>query len=294
MNDNAYTKELLKNTLDALPDGILIVSAERQIIYTNNQFRDMWNIPLDSEITNEPDAVMRYALSQVVSPEAFLSNIEALHSSSSAYEDEIDLKDMRVFRRRSVSFVDERAGQSRIWIFTDITQLKESERDKLTGLLNRNSFEQNFQGSEIIASQNMLTAVAIIDIDNFKQFNDEFGHAAGDDALRAIGASINAYLHRNSDKAYRIGGDEILISYVGRDVNSIRSHGEAILKAISALKLSSNDGANLQIRCSSGIAICQSRVKAEDAYKFADTLLYKSKASGKNSLTAELFRDVPN
>ena len=106
MDFRHLTIDLLKNVLDALPDGILIVSGVRKVVYTNIRFRELWSIPLDTELDDEGRAIMQYALSQLVDSEGFLRIIESLHQTAHSFEDEIRLSDGRVFRRRSVAFQD--------------------------------------------------------------------------------------------------------------------------------------------------------------------------------------------
>jgi diguanylate cyclase (GGDEF)-like protein len=91
----------------------------------------------------------------------------------------------------------------------DVTQ--QAETDGLTGLFNRRWFEdmlaREFQRSERHGREFSL---ALVDVDNFKQYNDRYGHQAGDDALAALGAAIRRAI-RGTDLAARYGGDEMVI-----------------------------------------------------------------------------------
>jgi diguanylate cyclase (GGDEF)-like protein len=280
------TIDLLKNVLDALPDGILIVSASRQMAYTNIRFRELWNIPLDIELDDEGKAIMQFALSQLVDPEGFLRIVESLHQTAQPFEDEIRLRDGRVFRRRCVAFEDENLGRSRIWIFTDITAITYSHIDTLTGLLNRNKFERHFSSLSAAASPQSVVGIALFDLDHFKLFNDTYGHAAGDDVLRNIGKVIHHHLQRTSDAGYRVGGEEFFLQYHSRSrediisfINNIRSDVE---------QLGTPHIANPPFNCvtiSCGFGICTKPKAPELIYRQVDGALYTSKANGRNQVT---------
>ena len=93
----------------------------------------------------------------------------------------------------------------------------ESLRDTLTGLGNHRAFQEEVERQWAIATRHaMPLALAIVDLDDFKQINDVRGHAAGDEVLRQAAATIATYLRR-SDRAFRIGGDEFAIIMPGTD-----------------------------------------------------------------------------
>lgn len=278
--------ELLENVLDALPDGILIVSSGRQVVYTNIQFRAMWNIPQDIQLGDEGRAIMQYALSQLVDPEGFLRIVESLHQSTQSLDDEIHLCDGRVFRRRSVAFVDRDLGQCRIWIFTDVTAITYSHIDTLTGLLNRNKFERHFSSLSVAACPDVVVGIAILDLDQFKLFNDTYGHAAGDDVLRNIGRVIREQLQRTSDAAYRIGGEEFFLQYHSRSREDVIEFINSIRRTVEALNIPhrANPPYN-RVTISCGFGVCTQPKPAEFIYRQIDNALYQSKANGRNQIT---------
>ncbi len=278
--------DLLKNVFDALPDGILIVSGGRQMAYTNIRFRELWNIPLDTHLDDEGRAIMQYALSQLVDPEGFLRIIESLHQTLQSFEDEIRLRDGRVFRRRSVAFQDQDLGQSRIWIFTDVTSITYSHIDALTGLLNRNKFERHFSSLSVAASSHSVVGIALFDLDHFKLFNDTYGHAAGDDVLRKVGKVLLTHLQRTSDVGYRVGGEEFFLQYHSRSREDAIDFINNIRCAVEQLAIPHR--ANPPFDCvtiSGGFGICTQPKAPEFIYRQIDEALYKSKANGRNQIT---------
>lgn len=286
MDFKYLTIDLLKNVIDALPDGILIVSGSRQMAYTNIRFRELWNIPLDVSLDDEGKSIMKYALSQLVDPEGFLRIIESLHQSSQSFEDELHLRDGRVFKRRTVAFQDEDLGQSRIWIFTDVTAITYSHIDVLTGLLNRNKFERHFSSIGVAASPQSVVGIALFDLDHFKLFNDTYGHAAGDDVLRSIGKVIRHHLQRTSDAGYRVGGEEFFLQYYSRTRDDIISFINNIRSDVENLAIPHK--ANPPFNCvtiSCGFGICTTPKPPEFIYRQVDSALYESKAKGRNQIT---------
>ncbi|MFO1388925.1 diguanylate cyclase domain-containing protein [Cellvibrio sp.] len=286
MDYQVLNTELLENVLDALPDGILIVSSQRQVVYTNVRFREMWHIPQDIELADEGRAIMQFALSQLVDPEGFMRIVEALHQTTQTLDDEIRMRDGRVFRRRSVSFLDRDLGQSRIWIFTDVTSITYSHIDTLTGLLNRNKFERHFSSLSVAASPELVVGIAIFDLDHFKLFNDTYGHSAGDDVLRNIGKVISEHLQRTSDAAYRVGGEEFFLQYHSRTREDVIELMNNIRSAVEALNIphKANPPYN-RVTISCGFGVCTQPKSPEFIYRQVDNALYKSKANGRNQIT---------
>src|SRR5690349_23782803 len=86
-----------------------------------------------------------------------------------------------------------------------------ASHDSLTGALNRGAFEQRLE-AEVARTQRTDAPLALVvfDVDHFKSINDRFGHAAGDDALRAIGDAVSGGMRR-SDVFGRLGGEEFAL-----------------------------------------------------------------------------------
>jgi len=286
MDFTYLTIDLLKNVLDAMPDGILIVTDSRKMIYTNIRFRELWSIPVDTDLDDEGRAIMKYALAQLIDPDGFLRTIESLHQTAHAFEDELHLRDGRVFKRRSVAFQDDDIGQSRIWIFTDVTAITYSHIDVLTGLLNRNKFERHFSSISVVASPKSIVGIALFDLDHFKLFNDTYGHAAGDDVLRQIGKVIRTHLQRTSDAGYRVGGEEFFLQYHSRSREDIISFINNIRSDIELLAIPHKENPPFNcVTISCGFGICTQPKSPELIYRQIDNALYTSKANGRNQIT---------
>ncbi len=283
MNKNSLSVDLLTNVLGALPDGILIVTDQRRMLYTNNRFRELWGIPFDINLENEGPTLMRYALEKVVDPLGFVELIEKLHLTDKQMEDEVLLKDGKVYRRRTTAFDDPEHGQTRLWIFTDISDAKYSHLDSLTGLWNRNTFESQFETMTHQASADALVGLALFDIDHFKHFNDSYGHSAGDNVLRTIGDSISELLNRSNDAGFRVGGEEFFIKIVGRNPEDMLAMIESIRESIQLLNIPhlANPPYNV-VTISCGFGITSTPICSKTLYGKIDDALYLSKSQGRN------------
>lgn len=125
--ENSLKATLFKLTLDSLPDGILLIDSDRNVIYHNDRFRMIWGIPDEILKSGNSRELVRFVSRQVADPDRFISQVERVYTSEEAYEDELELKDRRVIRRRSSSFHDQFFGRARIWIFSDISEAKRAE-----------------------------------------------------------------------------------------------------------------------------------------------------------------------
>ncbi len=173
----------------------------------------------------------------------------------------------------------------------NITQRKFAEEqaehlamhDPLTGLANRRYFNL-FLNGELRRSIRNRSAISLIelDVDYFKDYNDEFGHLVGDQCLTNVGQTLLAFSRRPSDLAARLGGDEFAL--ILGDTDSAESHkvAEAILKAISDLRMVF--GESRQVTVSVGVAsvIPQEQHNEDFLLQEADKALYRAKLAGRN------------
>ncbi len=157
-----------------------------------------------------------------------------------------------------------------------------AERDEMTGLLNRASIAKYTK--DFLEGEGHLDthAMFVVDIDNFKQINDTYGHQAGDQFLTYIARSISGCF-RDSDFVGRLGGDEFLIvmKYVP-NVEIVREKGQNLL---AALQKACQPVADLNVSGSIGISLYhQDGDNFERLYEMADQAMYISKRSGKGQL----------
>lgn len=157
-----------------------------------------------------------------------------------------------------------------------------SFRDALTGVYNRRALEETM---DRIPARTPL-ALLMLDLDFFKNYNDRFGHQAGDVALKAIAQAAQESLLRNSDKIFRYGGEEFTIILAGAGQYSSMTVAQRVLDEVAALDIHHPDSQTGKMTVSIGIAH-RSFGEEMDICKVlahADQALYQAKTSGRNRI----------
>lgn len=163
-------------------------------------------------------------------------------------------------------------------------QLSEEEAiartDFMTGLSNRRGFDEAFPlflGRATALKSGL--ALLVIDLDQFKQVNDQFGHAAGDEVLRRVAAVLEAGVRR-SDLPCRFGGDEFFVLLGELDVNAAKARAESLLSALGSMKQHP-----MQVTATIGGTMYRPGETADEFMQRADKALYDAKNAGRNRLT---------
>ncbi|WP_256080987.1 GGDEF domain-containing protein [Massilia sp. YIM B04103] len=159
-------------------------------------------------------------------------------------------------------------------------------QDGLTGLANRRQFDSSLSDEFSRAARNASSlALIMIDVDCFKQYNDIYGHTAGDECLKAIGKVVGGSKHRPGDLAARYGGEELVVLLPGTDVAGAMSVAESIRIAIAELALEHKGNSAGRVTISAGVeALAPAGAQSEpvDLIVAADKALYRAKHSGRN------------
>ena len=142
-------------------------------------------------------------------------------------------------------------------------------------------------------------SLILLDVDHFKLFNDHYGHVAGDDCLRQIGAELNQIVRHPPDLAARYGGEEFAVLLPETDLAGAKLLAERLRSRIETLRIP-HDLSNTHpyVTISLGVATVTTNdvPTAEDITRLADQALYQAKALGRNRIlgqTAALNRN-PN
>jgi diguanylate cyclase (GGDEF)-like protein len=169
---------------------------------------------------------------------------------------------------------------------TTETSERRAHRDPLTGLLNRRALSEDV--ATVLANLDEPRAVvAMIDIDHFKRFNDDFGHKVGDVTLQKVAAVLKASI-RDEDYVYRYGGEEFVAMYMNAGGPEASMLAERLRAAVEATPLT---GDSLEpvgpVTVSIGLAIVPTHTSDFGAaLQLADQALYASKEGGRNRVTA--------
>lgn len=168
-------------------------------------------------------------------------------------------------------------------------------RDPLTDLFNQRVFN-DMMAYEIkrAAKHEYPFALMVIDCDNFKPINDNFGHAFGDKFLQTV-ANILEEEKRDEDIVARYGGDEFTIILPECDENGALTVANRISKRIESEKLIAPDGSRVGITISVGICVYPTHTLSQkDMFIIADSMMYQAKEEGKNSIKIPNENDVSN
>ncbi|GMQ97287.1 MAG: hypothetical protein BMS9Abin15_0994 [Gammaproteobacteria bacterium] len=158
--------------------------------------------------------------------------------------------------------------------------------DGLTGIANRRGFDAFFQKEWSRARRNGENlALVMLDVDFFKQYNDAYGHQAGDECLKRIATVIDNSVRRSADLAARIGGEEFAILLPGTGLNGASSLASQIRATIGKLQIPHEDSPIARfVTLSAGVAAIRANRRTDPAMLFqaADQALYTAKKEGRN------------
>lgn len=164
-------------------------------------------------------------------------------------------------------------------------------RDGLTKISNRRRFDERLIKEWNQTKQNQIPmSIVMIDVDNFKSFNDQYGHASGDVALKTVAKTLSEYM-KPSYMVARYGGEEFVLILPRMDVDEAKMLAKQLCKTIEALGIPHESSKITSVLTVSmgGATSSKQDVKQDDLVKAADEMLYKAKANGRNRV---LWREV--
>lgn len=185
------------------------------------------------------------------------------------------------------------AAVVRARVRTQITVKRQSDAlreltltDGLTGVANRRAFDEKLQGEwRRCARAQVPISLIMVDIDQFKHFNDFYGHQAGDACLQQAGAAMRRAAMRPQDVVARYGGEEFAILLPQEDLAGAETVARKVLDEIAALKIGHERSSVCPfVTVSMGITSLTPHEQREPAQLVtnADALLYEAKAAGRN------------
>ncbi|MBK9035217.1 MAG: diguanylate cyclase [Myxococcales bacterium] len=294
----ARREALLAATLESTGEGIVAVDGAKVVAF-NRRFLEMWELDTPPRDVAAMKAHLAARTEQLAGLLADATDILAEAADDTV--DVIQLRDGRIYERtgRPQRLRGDIVG--RVWSFRDVTLQRRAEaalraseahlrdlaiRDGLTGIYNRRfALEQLTAALTAAASIGEPVAVALLDVDFFKQVNDQHGHLIGDAVLRDFAAVLSERL-RGSDLVGRYGGEEFVV--VMRRATAAQAAG--VLDALRA-RLSDRPGTEAVPRYTFSGGVAQFPDDGGDAMTLlacADERLYAAKHAGRNRLMTAL------
>lgn len=158
-----------------------------------------------------------------------------------------------------------------------------AHKDSLTGLLNRRfAFELMERQTQYLDRKQGAACIIMTDIDKFKSVNDQYGHPAGDEAIRTFASVILAET-RKYDVACRYGGEEFLLFLPDTDLSTATQIAERVRTKLKAIEITEQN-AKFSITASFGVATLASGFALENTINNADKALYQAKEAGRDQV----------
>ena len=293
----------LQATLESTADGILAVDNKGRVLKANRRFADLWRIPQSLMDAGDDRALLDFVMNQLSDPDAFLEKVRLLYDSDTVDSDTLAFKDGRVFERFSFRMIMEGVVIGRVWSFRDITErrrieeaLRDSENryrehsiiDDLSQLYNSRHFyfQLKIELDRSNRYEQPLTLL-LLDLDNFKVFNDAYGHVEGDHVLWRLGQVVKRCL-RETDFAFRYGGEEFTIILPMTTSADGAVTAERIRTEFKKETFSPAPGQVVHVTVSIGLAQYKPQEEMKAFVHRVDQLMYQGKKNGKNRVCSEL------
>ncbi len=286
----------IKSILDA-QDNIIIVTNKEEITNVNKKFLDFFGVDNFDEFIKSKKNIFDFfqeefgfiTKEQITKQESWIKYIKDLHEIDRIVKIKSALEEEKIFAIN----VDYYENKDDYYVFslTDITKLKEkfnlleyqASHDKLTGLFNRNRFDEIYT-KEIKRTKryNNELSIIIFDIDDFKMVNDTYGHQIGDEVLKEI-AKITLNGVREQDINVRWGGEEFLILLPQTNLTGALTVASKIKSAIKEHIFTDK---SLKITASFGVSQLLEEDDEVSLISRSDKLLYEAKKTGKDKVIA--------
>lgn len=163
-----------------------------------------------------------------------------------------------------------------------------SIKDALSGLYNRRYLNLYFKDNFVDKTHEGRVALAMLDIDHFKNINDTYGHLFGDQAIKMVSELILKCADDNDGTGFRYGGEEFVIIFENRMLSEIIAIIDKLRNDIRSTAINSDDGASITVKVSVGVSAYPETTDAiHTLVDRADKAMYYSKQNGRNRLTVD-------
>lgn len=297
-------RDLLLMVTSEMSDGLSMFDANGTMVFCNRLGRELFPLTQDVRVVgNNLRDMLRAAVrtgEQTNLPEDIESWIEEVMAGlRTPAEQELQLADGRWLHLRNRPT----DSGNTIVVVSDISSLKAKEAelisltsqlrllaatDSLTGLINRRAFDATLASRfEEAAEADLPVSVLMVDVDNFKAFNDLYGHLKGDDCLKIVAQCLEEAV-RNTDIVGRFGGEEFVALLPGASADQARQVAERLRVSVAERAIPHTASPTAVVTVSVGVA-CRSPDSqvptAAMLLERADQALYAAKHDGKDRVT---------
>ena len=303
------SKNRVNAILETAADGILLLTDEASISFLNasavelfglrqqNMLSQSFRTLLSDESLDDFDSFFKtYKDNLENTPESTIELI-ARKRSDRHFHIEIDLG--HFYDKESITFTAiARDISERVSHFNVLRDMSEqlfqtneklnlvARTDELTGLSNRRYFDEILEKEfHRTARNNKPISLLYCDIDYFKNYNDAYGHQAGDLCLQKVSECINDCFQRASEFPARYGGEEFVVILPGIDASSAHKYADNLRHAIWDMALPHKDSeiaSRVTISIGTGTLFMDKHSNADDLVRMADLALYSAKSAGRN------------
>lgn len=308
--ESRYSTELLQTLIDTIPSPLFYKNTEGVYQQCNEAFAEtILGIDKDKIMNKSLFDLSDYIPKELAEIYHAKDLLLLKNPGKQVYETSVKCADgsIRIYSFYKASVLDDdKKILGVVGVMLDVTELKNKKRelkeknsrletysmtDPLTSLYNRRKFNAVFPESlRATKRHGRLLNFAIIDIDNFKKYNDCYGHVAGDNALVTVSNLLQHKLQRADDYIFRLGGEEFGLLFYADDEIAASAFVSDIRLAVQELAIphKANDNYRYLTISLGMVTIKRADKEMLDFYKMADDLLYRVKRSGKNKVLAIL------
>jgi diguanylate cyclase (GGDEF)-like protein/PAS domain S-box-containing protein len=306
ITDRRYAEEALrwKTTflealVDSSQDGILVLDSRMQKVAQNQRLAELWNMPADVAGAEDQEQCLNFLMASVKNPEEFHKKLMHLYKHPhDTVRGEFELNNGTFVEAFSYPVLGKDSVQEygRIWMFRDITEIRRywdmlenlSTTDGLTGISNRRRFDEFLEREWRRSMREYSTlSLLIVDIDYFKEFNDRYGHLAGDDCLKQVAVTLGGTMRRASDLVARYGGDEFTCVLPGTGEKRAVKVAQRIADEVARLNIpheSSSVADHVTVSIGVATTVPEKGREYADLMRRADRCLYAAKEEGRNGV----------
>lgn len=301
MTNNSIEKIIIES-LTLTKDGVGLYNKDDKLVYCNDAMGALFGLPAKEALNKSFYELCSGSFNNLKGVNIESTNLEAWMSHALAKRRSCQFRTFETDTHEGKWFLvtEQVVHQDYLYVYiTDITEKKASEQalklmseqfqklattDYLTGINNRRYFYEKAEAEFNRSKRKSQTfSIMVFDLDNFKHINDKYGHAAGDNVLKAFVLNVQPY-RRNYDTFARIGGEEFALLLPNTNKHNANLIAERIRASIEDLVISFED-LLINVTVSIGVTENNSEMKSIDKImENADKCLYHAKCNGRNQV----------